>query len=114
MEFPATLEAEAQRLGHPDFVLAWDDGRRLGIEVTEAGEESYQKWMTHSEAITQEGQVVHVPLDASTQRTADEISRAIQNKIRKYDGGYYQTTSDCDLVVYDNTAWGGFLETTAD
>ena len=111
LEFPVELSATHDEAGKPDFTFEWDDGRTLGLEVTEAGEEDYQRWLTLFE---EEGVVnpspTNVPFEASTTRTAAEIKRAIASKVEKHDKGKYQGPDDCDLVVYDNTAWGGFLD----
>ena len=105
LEFPADVRAETDRPGEPDFVLAWPD-RTLGVEVTEAGDEHYQAWMTR----TDQDLLSHVPFDPSTPGTANEIKDAIARKVRKFDGGNYRGVSECDLIVYDNTSWGGFLD----
>jgi hypothetical protein len=49
-------------------------------------------------------------MEPSTSGTAQEILKAIREKVDKYDKGFYRSLGDCDLVVYDNTAWGGFLD----
>lgn len=110
LRFPVEVRAETDRPGEPDFLLAWPDGQTLGVEVTEAGEENYQAWMTHSEADLKAGNALDVPLEASTRRTIEEIRRAIAAKVEKFQNGFYRSPSACDLVVYDNTAWGGFLD----
>ena len=50
--FPAEVRAERDGNGHPDFTLLESDGTVLGIEVTEAGHENYQKWLTDAEKTT--------------------------------------------------------------
>ena len=110
LRLPVEIHAEDEREGEPDFVLRWPNDS-LGIEITEAGEENYQKWLTHLEQ-ADPTEVESVPLEASTQRTAAEIEKAIRRKIEKYDRGAYRSPDACDLVVYDNTAWGGFLDAT--
>ena len=104
LRFPVEVSATFEEAGEPDFLLVWPD-ESLGIEVTEAGEQSYQAWLTEKGNATKS-----VPLDADTDRTAREIRRAITRKVEKYDAGEYRTPAACDLVVYDNTAWGGFLD----
>ena len=111
LEFPVELRATHDDAGRPDFTFGWRDGRRLGLEVTEAGEEDYQRWLTLFEEEGDAGSsVAEVPFEASTSRTASEIKRAIERKVEKHDQGKYQGPDDCDLVVYDHTAWGGFLD----
>jgi Domain of unknown function DUF29 len=109
VEWPFQVRAQDDDKAVPDFLLCWPDGTIRGIEVTEAGEEVYQRWLTESVAEIQ-GKALDVPLEASTQRTVEEIKKAIRRKIRKYDAGAYHDPNSCDLVVYDNTAWGGFLD----
>jgi hypothetical protein len=110
LEFPVTVRAETQRKGRPDFTLSWDEESSRGIEVTEAGEQAYQAWMTRTESITKAGRAIDVPFEASTPRTADSFHTAIVRKVVKFDEGWYRTPERCDLLVYDNTAWGGFLD----
>jgi hypothetical protein len=89
----------------PDFELNTPDGRALGLEVTEAGEEQHQAWLTRTEGI----RLREMPLEASTGRTVDELERAIRKKAAAFAQGSYRGADDCHLAVYDNTAWGGFL-----
>ena len=114
LRFPVQIKASTDEAGEPDFVFTWPDGQTLGVEVTEAGEEDYQKWLTATEDLREEGLreelVVELPLEASTSRTLSEIKRSIKKKIENFDRGAYRNQSACDLIVYDNTAWGGFLD----
>jgi hypothetical protein len=108
LKFPVDIQAEQSVPLEPDFVLMLANGDSLGVEITEAGEERYQQWLTHAEPEIRSGKVVHIPFEADTRRTASEISRAIAAKVKKFDAGSYRQ-SPCHLVVYDNTSWGGFL-----
>ena len=108
LSFPVQVLAENMQDGEPDFLLSWPDGQTLGVEVTEAGEEDYQAWLTKTESGSSDVELI--PLEASTDRTVSEIKRAIARKIAKLDKGYYSSPKECDLVVYDNTAWGGFID----
>ncbi len=112
LSWPLRIRAEKETDHEPDFLLIWPDGHSLGVEVVEAGEEAYQAWLTGTEEIREAGgpNVVHVPFDASTDRTVDELCRAIDSKVSKFDSGAYRRPDACDLVVYDNTSWGGFLD----
>ena len=107
LSFPVAVRAEQGRDGEPDFVLSWPNGKTLGVEVTEAGEEDYQAWLT-KEAHSPSGE--GVPHDLSTDRTVKELARAITAKNKKHNRGWYRAPKACDLVVYDNTASGGFLD----
>ena len=110
LRFPVEIHAERDRDNCPDFVLVWPDGGTLGVEVTEAGEEQYQRWLTETEDRTEPEGVVHVPFEASTSRTVEELVRAVSKKVQKYDQGSYRGPTACQLIVYDNTSWGGFLD----
>lgn len=115
MRFPVDIHAETERPGEPDFVLSWPDRKTLGVEVTEAGEEDYQAWMTNIERKARKAggpKAHHMPdqFEGSIEATANQIETEIRKKVAKYDKGYYQAPAACDLVVYDNTAWGGFLD----
>jgi len=111
LSFPVTVRATADERYEPDYVLEKPDGATLGIEITEAGEENYQAWLTSIERQPAGGQRAHlVPFEDSDQEIADQIRSAIEAKISKFDLGWYQGPTDCHLVVYDNTAWGGFMD----
>jgi hypothetical protein len=109
--FPMEVRAETERHGAPDFLLSLSDGSTLGVEVTEAGEENYQEWMTRTEPTRERAnRAVDMPFEPSTPGTANEIKEAISAKVTKFDEGAYRGPDACDLVVYDNTSWGGFLD----
>lgn len=114
LRFPFQVSAPTDDKTEPDFVLAWPDGDTLGVEVTEAGEEDYQAWLTRVEW-RREGApgAESAPFEASTPRTAAAIRKSIGAKVRKFDNGWYRAPSACDLVVYDNTTWGGILDEDA-
>jgi hypothetical protein len=105
LRFPLKVQAGQERDGEPDFVFAWDDGRRLGVEITEAGSREYQAWLTASEA-----QYADDETELSTSRTVGELADAIAKKNARYDCGKYRQFGPCDLIVYDNTHSGGFLD----
>jgi hypothetical protein len=109
LSFPVEIRAHRDRKGEPDFVLQSAD-RCLGVEITEAGEEQYQRWLTETENTKDAGGAVDLPFEASTCRTIAELVRAIASKVEKFEGGHYRAVEACDLVVYDNTAWAGFLD----
>jgi len=106
---PVEIEAATNRKGEPDFVLRRSDGRTLGIEVTEAGEEGWQNWRDFVERVG-DPPVGKVRLKPSTDRTVAEILRAIRKKVEKYDNGAYRRPPDCDLLIYDNTSSAGFVD----
>jgi hypothetical protein len=110
LRFPIEIYADKDSPGRPDFVLTFANGDSLGVEITEAGEERYQEWLTRAEPSMQTGNVVHVPFEPSTEDTAHELIRAIAKKVERHDAGAYREPTVCHLVVYDNTSWGGFLD----
>ncbi len=110
LRLPLCIEAERDRRGEPDFRLLWPDGSVVGLEVTEAGEESHQRALT---ALERRPGVLHLPEEespeASTSRTIDELARALERKRDCLAKGAYGSVDSCELAIYDNTAWGGFL-----
>ncbi len=109
LRFPVDVQAASEATA-PDFVLYWPDGETRGVEVTEAGKEDYQAWMTTVESKIGSGKTVSLPFDESIKGTAAEILDVIRKKVGKAKKGQYRDPEDCDLLVYDNTAWGGFLD----
>lgn len=111
LEFPFDISAATDEKGAADFLLVGPNRDSLGVEVTEAGNEDYQAWLTQTEWQREEGAAaLSVPFEASTERTAQDFRRAIEAKVEKFDEGRYRSPSACDLIVYDNTPWGGFLD----
>jgi hypothetical protein len=92
----------------PDFVMKEGPGAAMGMEIVEAGEEDYQRWLTHDA----DNRTATLPddLGASTRRTADEIFRALEKKVEKFDQGHYRGMTLVDLTIYDNSSWGSFLD----
>jgi len=118
IEFPVDIRAETDRAGEPDFLLSLPDSSTLGLEVTEAGDRTYQAWLTRTEAKTMAdaGDAVLMPGDGvvnrvETQEVANQILKRIRDKVSAYDEKEsYRTPDVCDLAVYDNTSGGGFLD----
>ena len=108
LRFPVEASAGKDAGDEPDFVLTWDDGTVRGVEVTEAGKEDYQAWLTRVEPDLGRGRAVHVPFAGSLDATVEDFRTAIARKIDKFDRDAYHVSGGCDLVVYDNTCWGGF------
>jgi len=106
--FPCEIRAARTDKGEPDFLLTLPDGRTAGIEITEAGEEKYQEWLTHTEL--GEEDVIDDPFDPSEQRTVSELVQAIERKVDAFDRGSYRSPGTCHLVIYDNTASGSYLD----
>lgn len=112
LAFPVTVRAEGEREGEPDFLLDLGTGETLGIEITEAGEEIYQEWLTRTETKRESGILVSPPHDGDIQMfpAPAEFARVIRLKCEKFDKGKYRGPAACDLAVYNNTAWGGLLD----
>lgn len=108
LPFPVEIRAERDAKNEPDFHFNWPNETTLGVEVTEAGDENYQAWLTRTSG--PKGLPPEVPIEASTEGTAATITQVIRKKVENYDSGSYREQSACDLVVFDNTAWGGFLD----
>ncbi|MGQ0664236.1 MAG: hypothetical protein ACT4P2_11770, partial [Pseudomonadota bacterium] len=116
LEFPVDVRAATDSNGGPDFVLAWPDGGARGVEITEAGEEDYQAWLTRTEPDRDAGKLVDSAsglVEGPTAKTAREIIDAIERKVKMFDAGKYRAPAACDLAVYDNSEFGGFLDKQA-
>ena len=100
LNFPFTVRASDQTPGTPDFVVA-DASSSWGLEVTQAGSERYQEQLTQCEIRSASTPTCNdlMPLDCGH----EEIRRAIEKKIEKYNEGAYRSVEVCDLAVYDNT-----------
>ena len=112
LTFPVNIHAERESPGEPDFLLVWDDGRTLGVEITEAGEENYQKWLTETEPYREAGRNEGLDRDISgaSDRARKDYAAAIERKIKKRKTGASATPEACDLAIYDNTETGGFID----
>lgn len=115
LRFPISITAERERDGEPDFVLSFETGETLGIEVSEVGDERDQAFQTKIEKAARPGQAI--PLsedgivdDVETEHVADQIVHVVDKKAEQYRKGKYLGPDACDLVVYDNTLWGEFLD----
>lgn len=120
--FPMTvLSAKQEHKLVPDFLFRWEDADDQGVEVTEANDETYQEHLTDVarayDRRLQEGfqggpeleEVSFQEGAAAERQTADQIARAIRKKLAKLNRGHYVATPYCDLLVFDNTEFGGFL-----
>lgn len=102
LRFPFNVRAFDRMSGVPDFVIEGVDGRR-GLEVTEAGDQQHQKWMTETETNAGKETARLVPGDGWTRRhISRQIREAIERKVRKFDKGA-DRDAPCDLAVYNNT-----------
>ena len=110
LRFPLDVRAQRDQQGAPDFLLSSSNGTTLGVEVTEAGAQDYQAWLTRTArrpargagAFKEDGYVGDEP----ERKAACDILNAIKRKVANYDSGKYRTADGCDLLVYDNSETG--------
>lgn len=112
LQFPFSVSARVDDEGLADFLVILSDGSSFGIEVTEAGDERYQRWLTWT---ARQGDVAELLPDEYggggwTDRAVKDYAKAIRDKVQKYDHGSYREADRCDLAIYDNTATGGFVD----
>lgn len=108
LEFPATIQAERQRDGEPNYVMTFPGGENLGIEIAEAGSPAWQTHLTHLEKKgLSEPTADPDEFAEDRSRTINEIVSSIRRKAKRIQEGSYLHPNNCDLAVYDNTAWGG-------
>lgn len=92
--------------GHgPDFAISMGDGSELGLEVTEAGDAEHQVALAGTErsgALYQHG--------IWEEETVDSINNIVKRKINLGQDGKYNIFKSCDLLVYDNTRSGVYLD----
>lgn len=113
LPYPITVISGDPDLHEPDFLLRRNgaDGA-IGLEVTEAGEATWQSWLARSE--TRPGP--SFPMDSEDGYAGDRPERivirdvrdAIRRKVAKRRQGAYAATPNCDLLVYENSE-GGLL-----
>ncbi|MYB38981.1 MAG: DUF29 domain-containing protein [Gammaproteobacteria bacterium] len=102
LRFPFKVHASQQAPRAPDFLIE-DEGGSRGLEVTEAGDQRHQRWMTETEADPGNETVRLIPGDGWTPpHISRQIREAVERKVQKFDEGAYQG-SPCDLAVYNNT-----------
>ena len=113
LELPVTIEAAPDGAGRPDFVLHWNIARKeLGVEVTEAGDATWQEWLTKSESVegvqliggNEDGYVGNEP----ERIVVRDITDAILHKAKARHAGKYNAVGTCDLLIYENSE-GGLL-----
>jgi hypothetical protein len=107
-QLPFELEVNRDDRSVPDFVIVQCDGTRCGLEITEAGDPSYQAWLTRSET---DGDPADSELiNSSIEETVDEWVRTLEGKSKHLTEGAYSAVPSCDLAIYDNTKAGDFLD----
>lgn len=108
LSFPMSIRAY-ERDHAPDFVASWSDSaEQLGIEVTEAGESSWQSWLTKTERqsttlLPNQGGYAGLSIEEGIVR---QVLLRIEDKILNADR--YAHVGRCDLLIYENCE-GGFM-----
>lgn len=116
IETPVTIRTPAEGQKLPDFVLYWDTSRApLGIEVTEAGDADWQKWLSKTE-VGQPGDADLLPSpdghnpEGDRKLLSSEIYQAITSKIGRLRKRSYSNVAQCDLLIYANSEGGGVAD----
>jgi hypothetical protein len=96
----------------PDFVLHWPStGRLIGVEVTAAGDASWQKWLTKTERIDELQLYPNAggyAGNAPERIVAKDIRNAIKKKVQSASDGKYRGAQQYRLLIYENSE-GGLL-----
>jgi hypothetical protein len=111
LKLPLTVEARDTDTNHfPDFSIYFDDGEVLGIEHTDAGQASWQQWLSKTEG----SETALLPPDgyfgdAPERTVVQDIVEAIRRKVEKArQRKAYEAVTQCDLMIYENSE-GGIL-----
>lgn len=90
----------------PDYVLKFSDREIIGVEVTEATHPDFQRWLTHTE---RSGEMVSLfpgdgyAGDEPERIVVRDLSRALKQKIERYERQRYQAVPQCDLLIYESS-----------
>lgn len=104
LSYPFTVTHLAAGAG-PDFLLRFQGQSPVGLEVTEASDEAHQREMTESE---DSGDLcMH---EIWPEEVIEAIGDAIRKKLNKGADGCYGREGPCDLLIYDNTRSGDFVD----
>ena len=111
LSFPVIVEAPGNGNLLPDFLLRLEHQKPLGIEVTEAGEATWQEWLTHGDSSNTEKTVRLYPRDGYVgdepeRIVVHDVLEAIRRKSVKHEKGAYQGVRTVDLLVYENSEGG--------
>jgi hypothetical protein len=113
LRFPVTVTSGAPDRQEPDFIIHWarpDDA--LGLEVTEAGQASWQAWLSKTEGRPGPSFLMDnedgYGGDEPERLVVRDIQDAIRRKLTKRRQGAYSATPHCDLLIYENSE-GGLL-----
>ena len=120
LRIPATLCVSDRKVARhlPDAVLETADGEEVGIEVTEATSQAYQRELSaadHDAAKQGENLFVLDPGDgrvgdAPERQAVQEIQRAYRHKLGKLRAGKYVESQTVDLLIYLNSSGDIFVD----
>lgn len=103
----------------PDALLEWPNGTTTGAEITTATSENYQRKLTEEERIANalpEDEIAVFNHDSDGYAgeaeavVAKDIATAIVKKTDALNSGKYGAVETCDLVVYESSEGGLYLE----
>ncbi len=112
LSYPVIVEVPENGNHLPDFILKLGQHETLGVEVTEAGEATWQKWLTHSESADTRKTVQLYPSkggyagDEPGRIVVHDVLEAIRRKSAKHAQGAYQDSPATDLLIYENSEGG--------
>lgn len=112
LALPLTVEAPSANGRNPDFVLRWDrSSDNLGVEVTEAGDATWQQWLTTVTPISATGRLPNYRIagysgDEEIRIVIRDIEEAIRKKLEALVAGKYAGVPRCDLLIYENSEGG--------
>jgi hypothetical protein len=107
LRLPVTVERPESA---PDYLLQWEDGSGIGVEVTEAGDASWQQWLTKT-GDDRGPRLVHDRTDGfegdePERIVVRDLEEAIRRKAEKARNGAYDVTPIRDLLIYENSLGG--------
>lgn len=113
LDLPLTVEARrADNKNYPDFVVNFDNGNVLGIEHTDAGSATWQERQSTVAAPDDQAELYagfSYAGDRPERIVVNDISEAVVRKVRKANSGAYSAVPQCDLLIYENSEGGIFV-----
>ena len=109
LPLPVSVEAPPPGQGYPDYIVRSEVGE-FGVEVTEAGDATWQAWLSISEPGTEP----RLLMDNSEGYVGDEperivvrdVEEAIKRKATSRRNDNYAAVRDCHLLIYENSEGG--------
>jgi hypothetical protein len=105
LTYPLTVEEGES----PDFILRWECGETIGLEITRATDKELQRWIARAEKEHPEGSVMTASLcgyaeDQLEKQWCELVRNTIEAKVPKL--GSFKPASRYDLLVPDDTRMG--------